>query len=352
MSSSSTLPVCFLHLAPLFSLESFRLLKSKLKTKQTPLKAFKDTTKKMKLQNPAKPNIFLCLTKCFIYLFFFCEKMSSSSTLPVCFLHLAPLFSLESFRLLKSKLKTKQTPLKAFKDTTKKNEIAKSSKTQYFPMFYQVFHLSFIFLWENEFFLYVARLFPSFGPAFPLKSLGLFKNGSKLRFSPTFPTCFPYFALFSGKCNPNRLKTRDIIEEELCLSFSSALLPKLFRDSSSTLPRLFLDCSSTLPRLFLDCSSTLPRLFLDCSSTLPWLFLDSSSALPRLFLDTSSTLPRLFLGSSSTLPRLFLGSSLTLPRLFLDSSSALPWLFLHPALALPRLSFVSLDVLTCRTEWT
>ena len=74
MSSSSTLPVCFLHLAPLFSLESFRLLKSKLKTKQTPLKAFKDTTKKMKLQNPAKPNIFLCLTKCFIYLFFFVRK--------------------------------------------------------------------------------------------------------------------------------------------------------------------------------------------------------------------------------------------------------------------------------------
>ena len=50
------------------------LLKSKLKTKQTPLKAFKDTTKK-KLQNPAKPNIFLCFTKCFIYLsVFFVRK--------------------------------------------------------------------------------------------------------------------------------------------------------------------------------------------------------------------------------------------------------------------------------------
>ena len=243
--------------------------------------------------------------------------MSSSSTLPVCFLHLAPLFSLESFRLLKSKLKTKQTPLKAFKDTTKKMKVQNPAKPNIFLCFTKCFiYLSF-FLWENEFFLYVARLFPSFGPAFPLKSLGLFKNGSKLRFSPTFPTCFPYFALFSGKCNPNRLKTRDIIEEELCLSFSSALLPKLFRDSSSTLPRLFLNSSSTVPRLFLDSSSTLPRLFLDSSLTLPRLFLGSSPTVPRHFLDSSSTLARLFLDSSSTLPRLFLDSSCTLPWLFL-----------------------------------
>ena len=113
------------------------------------LEALKDT-RKIEFAKSSKTQYFPMFYQVFhLSSIFFCEKMSSSSTLPVCFLHLAPLFSLESFRLLKSKLKTKQTPLKAFKDTTKKNESAKSSKTQYFPMFYQVFHLSSIFFCEK-----------------------------------------------------------------------------------------------------------------------------------------------------------------------------------------------------------
>ena len=75
--------------------------------------------------------------------YFFCEKMSSSSTLPVCFLHLALLFSLESFGLLKSKLKTKQTPLKSIQRHHEKKIICKIQQNPIFS--YVLPSVSFIF---------------------------------------------------------------------------------------------------------------------------------------------------------------------------------------------------------------
>ena len=315
MSSSSTLPMCFLHVALLFYLISFGLLKNKLKTKQTPLKAFKDTTKKKEFAKSSKTQYFPMFYQVFIYLSFFCEKMSSSSTLPMCFLHVALLFYLISFGLLKNKLKTKQTPLKAFKDTTKKKEFARSSKTQYFLFFTKCFiYLSF-FLWENELFLYVSHVFPSCGPSSPVNRLSYSKTDQNCACPVHFPPAFLIVLYFQE----NSIQTGWKHETLSRKSFVFLSLPRFFPNSSATLPRLFLNSSSTVPRLFLDSSSTLPRLFLDSSW---WLFLDCSSTLPRLLLDSSSTLPRLFLGSSSTLPRLFLGSSLTLPAPCLGSSSA------------------------------
>ena len=258
MSSSSTLPVCSLHLAPLFSLESFGLLKSKLKTKQTPWKAFKDTTKKRNCKIQQNQIFSYVLPSVSFIFHVFCGKMSSSSRLPVCFLHLALL----SFKIVWI--------------------IQKRIKTALFPYISHLLSLFCFIFWKMQS-KQVENTRHYRGRAL---SFFLFRASSQ-----TLPRLF---------------------------LDSSSTVPQLFLDCSSTVPRLFLDSSSTVPRLFLDSASTLPRLFPDCSSTLPRLFLDSSSALPRLFLDSSSALPWLFLHPALALPRLFFVSLDVLTAFLLD----------------------------------